>query len=462
MRTKIKKILETGKVGDYVTLKGWVRTVRDQKKFCFVEVNDGSNFAGIQVVIHDTFPNYKSVIESLTTGCSVSIEGNLVDSPGHAQSHEVVAEKVRVVGVSDPATYVLQKKRHTFEYLRTIGHLRPRTNTIGCVMRIRNTLAFATHQFFQGRGFNYIQTPIITASDAEGAGELFQVTTLDLNKLPKGADGKVDYTKDFFGKQAFLTVSGQLNAESYALALSDVYTFGPTFRAENSNTARHLAEFWMIEPEMAFADIEDDQELAESYLKFVIKAVLERNLDDIEFFDHYISKGLLERLKKVVETPFERVTYTFAIRILEKAGKTFEFPVKWGLDLQSEHERFLAEEYFNKPVILRDYPKEIKAFYMRENEDGKTVAAMDVLVPGVGEIIGGSQREDRLSVLEEKLRLKNLSQEAYWWYLELRKYGSTPHAGFGLGFERLVRYVTGLENIRETIPFPRTPGSALF
>ena len=462
MRTKIKQILEKGKVGEFVQIKGWVRTVRDQKKFCFVEVNDGSNFSGIQVVIHDTFPNYRAVIDSLTTGCSVSIEGNLVDSPGHAQTHEIVATSVKIVGPSDPTTYVLQKKRHTFEYLRTIGHLRPRTNTIGCVMRIRNTLAFATHQFFQERGFNYIMTPIITASDTEGAGELFQVTTFDLAKIPKTADGKIDYAKDFFGRQAFLTVSGQLNAEAYALALSDVYTFGPTFRAENSNTARHLAEFWMIEPEIAFADITDDQDLAESYLKYVIKAVLERNPEDMAFFDQYISHGLVERLKQVVETPFERVTYTFAIRILEKSGKTFEYPVKWGADLQSEHERYLAEEYFNKPVILRDYPKEIKAFYMRANDDDKTVAAMDVLVPGVGEIIGGSQREERFSVLEDKIRAKNLSREAYWWYLELRKFGSTPHAGFGLGFERLVRYVTGVENIREAIPFPRTPGSALF
>ena len=462
MRTKINKVLESAKLGEYVTIKGWVRTVRDQKKFSFIEVNDGSNYTGIQVVINEEFPKYKSVIESLTTGCSIAVEGKLVESPGHAQLHEIIAEKIEVIGQSDPATYVLQKKRHTFEYLRTIGHLRGRTNTIGCMMRIRNTLAYATHQFFQERGFYYLQTPIITTSDAEGAGELFQVTTLDLHQPPKTPEGKVDFSKDFFGKQAYLTVSGQLNAEAYALALSDVYTFGPTFRAENSNTARHLAEFWMVEPEMAFADLDDDQDLAESYLKFVIQAVLERNLPDVEFFDKYISKGLLERLKQVVETPFERVTYTFAIRILEKSGKKFEYPVKWGSDLQSEHERFLAEEYFNKPVILRDYPKGIKAFYMRNNDDGTTVAAMDVLAPGIGEIIGGSQREDRIHVLEEKIQAKGLDKEHYWWYLELRKFGSTPHAGFGLGFERLVRYVTGLENIRETIPFPRTPGSALF
>ncbi|MDB2614115.1 asparagine--tRNA ligase [Chlamydiales bacterium] len=463
VRTRIRKVKEDHSlIGKSVEIKGWLRTVRDQKKFCFLDVNDGSTLVGIQVIIPEDFPDYQNIVSQLSVGASVKIKGDVVESPGEGQKVEVIAKNVVIVGKCDPSVYPLQKKRHSFEFLRTIGHLRPRTNTMGAVMRVRNTLAFATHEFFQQQGFCYLQTPIITGSDCEGAGEMFQVTTLNLENPPKTVGGSIDYEKDFFGKPSFLTVSGQLNAEAYALALSDVYTFGPTFRAENSNTSRHLAEFWMIEPEMAFADLKDDQDLAEDYLKFVIQKTLERNEEDLSFFDKYICKGLIERLKHVLETPFERVSYTFAVRILEKSGKKFEYPVKWGADLQSEHERYLAEEYFKKPVILTDYPKEIKAFYMRDNDDDKTVAAMDVLVPGIGEIIGGAQREDRLDILEKKIHEVGLNKEDYWWYLELRKYGSVPHSGFGVGFERLVRYLTGVENIREAIAFPRSPGNALF
>lgn len=467
MRTKIKqlKFPEPGKepaIGSSVTIKGWVRTVRNQKTFAFIEVNDGSTLSNFQVLVNAEFPNFQKIIDSLTTGTSLSVTGTIVESPGQHQDLELQAQDIKVIGHCDAETYPLQKKRHSLEFLRTIAHLRPRTNTIGAVTRVRNALAYATHRFFQERGFLYLHTPIITGSDCEGAGQMFRVTTLELSSLPKNEKGEVDNSKDFFTKPTYLTVSGQLNGEAYACALSDIYTFGPTFRAENSNTPRHLAEFWMIEPEMAFADLNDNMDCVESYLKYVLGDLLKNCSEDMAFFDKFISPGIVERLKHIVETPFERATYTYAVRILEKADKKFEYPVKWGMDLQTEHERYLAEEFFGKPVIITDYPKEIKAFYMRENEDKKTVAAMDVLVPKVGEIVGGSQREDRLDVLEKKMRSLGLSPESYSWYLELRKYGSVPHAGFGVGFERLVRFATGMENIRDVIPFPRTPGNADF
>lgn len=467
MRTKIKEIKQhrpntPSLVGQEVTVKGWVRTIRNQKTFSFIEVNDGSIFSSLQVIANPDLPGYQSLINQLTTGCSVTVKGTIVESPGEKQSLEMHANEIKIIGKCDPETYPLQKKRHTFEFLRTIAHLRPRTNTIGAVTRVRNALAFATHLFFQERGFLYIHTPIITASDCEGAGQMFRVTTLDMQNLPKTQDNKIDYALDFFAKPAYLTVSGQLNGEIYACALSDIYTFGPTFRAENSNTSRHLAEFWMIEPEMAFADINDNMDCAEAYLKYVLAYVLNNCSEDMEFFNKHVSQNLIERLEQIVNTPFERTTYTYAVRVLEKSNKTFEFPVKWGLDLQSEHERYLAEEFFNKPVIVTDYPKQIKAFYMRANDDNKTVAAMDILFPKIGEIVGGSQREERLPQLEAKLREFNLDPESYWWYLELRKYGSVPHAGFGVGFERLIQFTTGMENIRDVIPFPRFPGKADF
>lgn len=467
MRMKVKQVKypvaeKPSLVGTEVTVKGWVRTVRNQKTFAFIEVNDGSCLSNLQVIANPDLPNYEKTLSQLSTGVSVAITGVVVESPGKHQELELQAKDIKIIGPCDPESYPLQKKRHTFEFLRTIAHLRPRTNTLGAVTRIRNALAFATHLFFQEKGFLYIHTPIITASDCEGAGKMFQVTTLDQASVPKTKEGNVDYAQDFFGKPAYLTVSGQLNGEIYACALSDIYTFGPTFRAENSNTSRHLAEFWMIEPEMAFADINDDQDCAEAYLKFIFKYILENCQEDMQFFDKHVSTGVIQRLQHIVETPFERASYTYAVRILEKSNKPFEFPVKWGSDIQSEHERYLAEEFFAKPVIITDYPKQIKAFYMRENEDGKTVAAMDVLVPKVGEIIGGSQREERLDVLEKKIKDMGLHAEDYWWYLELRKYGSVPHAGFGAGFERLVQFATGMENIRDVIPFPRFPGRADF
>lgn len=467
MRIKIKQLRQpleghSALVGQAVTIKGWVRTVRNQKTFAFIEVNDGSTLSNFQIVAASTLPYYESLVNQLSTGVSISATGTLVESPGKKQELEMHATAIVVIGKCDPETYPLQKKRHSFEFLRTIAHLRPRTNTLGAIARIRNALAFATHLFFQQKGFLYLHSPIITGSDCEGAGKMFRVTTLDLDNLPKNTDGHVDFSKDFFGQSAYLTVSGQLNGEIYACALSDVYTFGPTFRAENSNTSRHLAEFWMIEPEMAFADINDNMDCAEAYLKFVLKYVLDNNQEDMQFFEKFVSNGLIERLQRIIDTPFERATYTYAVRILEKADKSFEFPVKWGADLQSEHERYLAEEFFNKPVIITDYPKQIKAFYMRGNEDDKTVAAMDVLVPKIGEIIGGSQREDRLDILEKKLIEVGLHKEDYWWYLELRKYGSVPHSGYGVGFERLIQFATGMENIRDVIPFPRYPGKADF
>ena len=467
MRVKIKQLkgsaeLTKSLMGKEITVKGWIRTVRNQKTFAFVEVNDGSTLSNFQIVVDAKMPQYESIINQLSTGVSVAVTGKLAESPGKNQESELHATQIDIIGKCDPESYPLQKKRHTFEFLRTIAHLRPRTNTLGAVARVRNALAYATHIYFQQLGFLYLHSPIITASDCEGAGEMFRVTTLDPDKPPRTPEGKVDFSQDFFGKPAYLTVSGQLNGEIYASALSDIYTFGPTFRAENSNTSRHLAEFWMIEPEMAFADINDNMDNAEGYLKFVIKYALENSKEDMQFFDKFVSPGLIERLQLVVDTPFERATYTYAVRILEKADKKFEFPVKWGSDLQSEHERFLAEEYFCKPVIITDYPKEIKSFYMRANDDNKTVAAMDVLVPKIGEIIGGSQREERLDKLERKLAEAGLKKEDYWWYLELRKYGSVPHAGYGVGFERLIQFVTGMENIRDVIPFPRYPGKADF
>lgn len=465
MRIRIKELKQKNislHVGSELTVKGWVRTVRNQKTFSFIEINDGSTLSNFQVIANPDIPNYEKLISELSTGVSVSIKGVLEKSPGGKQDFELHANKIEIIGKCDPEEYPLQKKRHSFEFLRSIAHLRPRTNTIGAVARLRNALAFATHCFFQQNGFLYLNSPIITGSDCEGAGEMFRVSTLDPEKLPRGDKGQIDYSQDFFARPTFLTVSGQLSGEVYASALSDVYTFGPTFRAENSNTSRHLAEFWMIEPEMAFADINDNMDNAESYLKFVIKYALEHCPEDMEFFDKHIAPGLIERLKLIVETPFERSTYTYAIRILEKADKKFEYPVKWGVDLQSEHERFLAEEFFKKPVIITDYPKEIKSFYMRSNDDGKTVAAMDVLVPKIGEIIGGSQREERLDYLVKKVKDAGLNEEDYWWYLELRKYGTVPHAGYGVGFERLVQFVSGMENIRDVIPFPRYPGKADF
>ncbi len=460
MRTKIKQILQakeiTSLIGQTVTVSGWVRTVRDQKSFAFIEVNDGSTLANLQVIAEKSLPSYEQIIQQLTTGTSISITGKLAESPGKNQALELKAQSIHVYGSCNPERYPLQKKRHSFEFLRTIAHLRPRTNTQGAVMRIRSALAFATHLFFHQRGFIYVQTPIITASDCEGGGEMFRVTTLD----PLAQH--TDFSKDFFNKPAFLTVSGQLEGEILSCALSDIYTFGPTFRAENSNTSRHLAEFWMIEPEMAFADLHADMECAQSYLKFCVQYVLEHCKEDLEFFDKFIENGLIARLQQVAEASFVHLTYSAAIEILLKSPKQFEFPVQWGSDLQSEHERYLAEEHCKKPVILTDYPAKIKAFYMRANDDGKTVAAMDILVPKIGEILGGSQREERLDVLVKKITDMGLKQEDYWWYLELREYGSVPHAGFGLGFERLVLFITGMENIRDVIPFPRYPGSAEF
>jgi len=444
-----------------VTIKGWIRSVRSQKNFSFIVINDGSNLAGLQVMYEADTPGYAETISELTNGTSVAATGTLVASPGKGQSFEIKAQKIEVIGTC-AIDYPLQKKFHSFEFLRTIAHLRPRTNTIGAVTRVRSALSFATHKFFQEKGFLYIHTPIITPSDCEGAGQMFNVTTIDPNNPPRNDKGKIDYTQDFFGRQAFLTVSGQLEAEAYSCSLSDVYTFGPTFRAENSNTSRHLAEFWMVEPELAFANLNDDMDCAEEYLKYCLKDLLKTCPQDMEFFNQRISKGILDRMQHVIETPFERLTYTDAITLLEKADKKFEYPVKWGIDLQSEHERYLAEEHIKKPIILTDYPKEIKAFYMRLNDDNKTVAAMDILVPGVGEIVGGAQREERADLLEQRMIAAGLDVTQYQWYIDLRKYGTVPHAGFGLGLERLIQFATGVENIREVIAFPRYPGHADF
>ena len=451
-------------VDSEVTVKGWVRTRRDSKAgISFLAVYDGSCFDPLQAVIANTLPNYESEVLRLTTGCSVEVTGKVVASPGQGQAFEVHATAVTVLGwVEDPDTYPMAAKRHSIEYLREVGHLRARTNIVGAVTRVRNTLAQAIHRFFHENGYLWISTPLITASDCEGAGEMFRVSTLDMENLPRTDKGTVDYSEDFFGKEAFLTVSGQLNVETYACALSKVYTFGPTFRAENSNTTRHLAEFWMVEPEIAFANLDDAAGLAEQLLKYVFKAVLEERMDDMKFFAERVDKDAVARLERFIASDFAQIDYTDAIKILETCGKQFENPVFWGVDMASEHERYLAEEHFQSPVVVKNYPKDIKAFYMRMNEDGKTVAAMDVLAPGIGEIIGGSQREERLDVLDARLDEMGLNKEDYWWYRDLRRYGTVPHAGFGLGFERLVVYVTGMQNVRDVIPFPRTPRNALF
>ncbi|KGT93605.1 asparagine--tRNA ligase [Erwinia sp. S63] len=451
-------------VDSEVTVRGWVRTRRDSKAgLSFIAVYDGSCFNPVQAVVNNSLNNYQDEVLRLTTGCSVIVTGKVVESPGEGQAFELQATNVEVTGwVDDPDTYPMAAKRHSIEYLREVAHLRPRTNLVGAVARTRHTLAQALHRFFHENGYFWVSTPLITASDTEGAGEMFRVSTLDMENLPRDPQGKVDYDKDFFGKEAFLTVSGQLNAETYACALSKVYTFGPTFRAENSNTSRHLAEFWMLEPEVAFANLDDAAALAEAMLKYVFKAVLEERADDMAFFAERVDKDAIARLERFVTTDFAQVDYTDAVDILLKSGQTFENPVSWGVDLSSEHERYLAEKHFKAPVVVKNYPKDIKAFYMRMNEDGKTVAAMDVLAPGIGEIIGGSQREERLDVLDARLAEMGLNKEDYWWYRDLRRYGTVPHAGFGLGFERLIAYVTGVQNVRDVIPFPRTPRNANF
>ncbi len=450
--------------GTEVAVKGWVRTRRDSKAgLSFIQIHDGSCFDTIQAVAQNDLANYDTEILHLSTGCSVTVTGKLVESQGKGQNVEIQADSVEIVGwVDDPDTYPVSAKRHTFEYLRTVAHLRARTNTFGAVMRVRDCLAHAVHRFFHESGYFWIHTPIITTSDTEGAGELFRVSSLDLANLPRDESGAIDFSQDFFGLESFLTVSGQLNVEAYCLALTNVYTFGPTFRAENSNTSRHLAEFWMIEPETAFADLTDNANLAEAMLKYIFRAVLEERPDDMAFFEQRIDKECIKRLEKVIDSPFERMTYTEATAALEKATKKFEYPVHWGVDLQSEHERYLTEEYVGRPVVVTNYPKQIKAFYMRLDDDEKTVSAMDVLAPGIGEIIGGSQREERLEVLDSRIEECGMKKEDYGWYRDLRRYGTVPHAGFGLGFERTISYVTGMANIRDVIPFPRTPGNADF
>lgn len=448
-------------LGKTVEVRGWVRTRRDSKGgFSFIEVNDGSSMGNLQIIAHATLDNYQSVISSLSVGSSIVASGTLKASEGSGQATELVADQVRLIGDA-PADFPLQKKRHSFEKLREWAHLRPRTNSFGAVARVRNRLAFSVHQFFQEEGFYYVNTPIITASDCEGAGQMFRVTTLPLDQLPI-KEGKIDNSRDFFGKPSYLTVSGQLEAETYATALGRCYTFGPTFRAENSNTSRHLAEFWMIEPEAAFYELSDNMALAERFIKRLLKDVMSMCPEDMNFFRERIQPGLLDALKLVLEKPFQHLSYTEAIDILLKSGESFEYPVAWGVDLQAEHERYLTEKHVGGPLILFNYPKTIKPFYMRCNDDGKTVAAMDVLVPGVGEIIGGSQREERLDVLLARMKEMGLHEQDYWWYIDLRKYGTVPHAGFGLGFERVVQWITGMTNIRDCIPFPRTPGSAEF
>jgi asparaginyl-tRNA synthetase len=461
-RTRIAEVLNSEQIGARYTVMGWVRTRRDSKGgFSFVEINDGSCLSGLQIIADHGLNNYETEVLKLQTGCSIQATGALSESPGKGQKVELKAESIQVMGWADPDVYPLQKKRHSFEFLRTIAHLRPRTNTFGAVARVRNAMARAIHAFFQERGFIYLHTPIITGSDCEGAGEMFKVTTFDLNRAPE-KDGKIDFSSDFFGAPANLTVSGQLEAEIYALAMGDVYTFGPTFRAENSNTSRHLAEFWMVEPEMAFCDLEGDIELAVAFLKEIFASVLNNCEEDMSFFNRFIDTSVIRTLEALVSQDFQMLTYTEGVEILKKATEKFEFPVEWGEDLQSEHERYLCEKVIGGPIVLIDYPKEIKAFYMKVNPDGKTVRAMDVLVPKIGEIIGGSQREDDHDTLLERIQAAGLRPEDYWWYLDLRKYGSVPHAGFGLGFERLIQFVTGLSNIRDVIPFPRTPGNLAF
>lgn len=459
-RTKIVSLLEADQPIEKVLVKGWVRTRRDAKDFSFIELNDGSSLKNIQIIANNNLSNYEEV-KKITTGSSLAVTGALVESKGGNQKYEIVAGEIEIYSLA-PDDFPLQKKKHTDEYLRTIAHLRPRTNKYGAAFRVRSELSFAIHKFFNDRGFRYVHTPIITGSDCEGAGEMFQVTTLDLNNVPKLPDGSVDYSKEFFGKAAHLTVSGQLNGEMYALGLGDIYTFGPTFRAENSNTTRHAAEFWMIEPEMAFADIYDDMDLAEDMVRTCVKHVMDKCPDDLALFDKFVEPGLIAKLQNIVDNGFARITYAEAIDIMKKSGHKFEYEPEFGIDMQTEHERYLAETHFKRPVIVRDYPKEIKAFYMRLNDDGRTVAAMDVLVPGIGEMIGGSQREERYDVLVQKIKEMGMKVEDYAWYLDSRKYGSVPHAGFGLGFERMMMLVTGIGNIRDVIPFPRTPNSINF
>ncbi|HVO88062.1 MAG TPA: asparagine--tRNA ligase [Casimicrobiaceae bacterium] len=447
-----------------VTLKGWIRTRRDSKAgISFLHLSDGSGFHPVQVVAPNTLPNYAGEVLHLTAGCAIEATGTIVPSPAKGQPFEMQASAIKVIGwVDDPDSYPIQPKPHTLEFLREVAHLRPRTNVIGAVTRVRHTIAQSIHRFFDDNGFVWVNTPIITSSDAEGAGELFRVSTLDLANLPRTPQGKIDFAQDFFGRETFLTVSGQLNVEAYCLALSKVYTFGPTFRAENSNTSRHLAEFWMIEPEIAFADLSDNATLAEALLKHILRTVLAERADDMAFFEERIEKGVIAKLQGIVDSEFVRMDYTEAVRVLQAAKQKFEFPVHWGMDLQSEHERYVSETYAKKPVIVMNYPREIKAFYMRLNDDDKTVAAMDVLAPGIGEIIGGSQREERLDVLDSRMAQAGMDKEHYAWYRDLRRYGTVPHAGFGLGFERTVAYVTGLSNVRDVIPFPRTPGNARY
>lgn len=459
-RTKIKDLLASESTLDEVLIKGWVKTKRDSKDFSFIEVNDGSCLKNIQIIANNSLNNYDD-IKKLTTGSSVAITGALIESAGGKQKYEVSAQKIEIYGLA-PEDYPLQKKGMSDEFLRTIAHLRPRTNKYGAAFRVRSRLSYAIHQFFQNRGFVYVHTPLITGSDCEGAGEMFRVTTLDMENLPKLPNGKIDYSKDFFGKEAHLTVSGQLNGEMYACALGDIYTFGPTFRAENSNTQRHAAEFWMIEPEIAFADLNDDMDLAEDMVRYCVKDIMENCSEDLDLFERFIDPTLKDTLNNIVNNGFARITYAEAIEIMKKSGRKFEYEPEYGIDLQTEHERFLAEEHFKRPVIVRDYPKEIKAFYMRLNDDGKTVAAMDVLVPRIGELIGGSQREDRYDVLLKRIAELGMDAQTYAWYLDSRKYGTVPHAGFGLGFERMMMLVTGIANIRDTIPFPRTPKSISF
>ena len=446
--------------GKEITVEGWVKTVRDSKTFGFIELNDGTFFKNIPIVFDDTLENFADICK-LTISSTIAVTGKFVKTEGAKQPFEIKATKIDTQYIAD-SDYPLQKKRHTFEYLRTISHLRPRTNTFNAVFRVRSVLSYAIHKFFQEKGFVYVHTPIITSSDCEGAGEMFNLTTFDLNDVPKTEDGQIDYSKDFFGKPAHLTVSGQLNVETYAHAFRNVYTFGPTFRSENSNTVKHASEFWMIEPEICFADLKDDMDLAEEMVKYIIKYVLDNCPEEMEFFNNFIDKGLFEKLNNVLTSDFARTSYTDAVKELEKNNDKFEFPVHWGTDLQTEHERYLCEVIFKKPVFVTDYPAEIKAFYMKLNPDGKTVAAADLLAPGIGEIIGGSQREDNLEVLQNKIKELGMNEEDYWWYLDLRKYGSVRHAGFGLGFERMMMYLTGMQNIRDVIPFPRTPKNCEF
>jgi len=459
-RTRIVDLIDAESNDLDVLARGWVRTRRESKDFSFIEINDGSCMRNLQVVVPAGIDGYDEM-SRITTGASVEISGRLVASPGEEQKNEVQAQRVSLIGTADPDTFPLQKKRHSFEFLREIAHLRPRTNTFGAVFRVRNVLSYAIHTFFQEKGFVYVHTPVITGSDCEGAGEMFRVTTLDMNKVPM-AGGGVDYSRDFFGTQSGLTVSGQLEGEMLSMALGDIYTFGPTFRAENSNTTRHLSEFWMVEPEMAFATLEDDYALAEEFLKYIFSYTLQHAAEDMEFFNTRIKKGIIDTLQHIMESPFEVMEYTEAVKLLSASGENFEYPVEWGSDLQTEHERWLTEKKCKKPVVVINYPKDIKAFYMKRNDDDTTVRAMDVLVPGVGEIIGGSEREDRLQFLEDRMKEMGLNPAEYWWYLDLRRYGSAPHAGFGLGFERTVQFVTGMQNIRDVIPFPRTPGNARF